>query len=74
MSIAGVNDGVVPASSSRWSDHVPKVDTEQIVADHLEEVGLGGLPMFDGLPTRGHFPVCNLYQKINAWQKVLGSA
>jgi hypothetical protein len=72
MSIAGVNDGVVPASSSRWNDHVPKVATDQIVADHVEEVGLGAL--LDGLPTRDHFPVCNLYQKINAWQKVHGSA
>jgi triacylglycerol esterase/lipase EstA (alpha/beta hydrolase family) len=60
--IAGDNDGMVAVSSSNIGDQ-PRT----VAADHLEEVGLGSL--FDGVPARKHFPVCDLYREINAWQK-----
>lgn len=64
-SMAGDNDGLVPQSSSSWPN-----STEQVTADHFEEVGLAGY--FDGsLGLRKHFAVCDLYQKINSWQRSL---
>ena len=63
---SGDNDGVVPTSSSSWGSNV-----RTIVADHMEEVGLG--KFFDGKPSRDLFHVNKLYSAINSWQKSLPS-
>lgn len=64
-SLAGDNDGLVPQSSSSWLN-----STEQVRADHFEDVGLAGY--FDGsFGLRKHFPVCDLYRQINSWQRSL---
>jgi len=64
--VSGDNDGVVPVSSSQWKPTVPLTTKP---ADHLELVGLGDL--LDGFPKRQHFNVCELYGKVNNWQKSL---
>jgi triacylglycerol lipase len=63
-SIGGDNDGAVPTSSSSWGGNV-----RGIPADHFEEIGCASF--FDGLPPLPHYPVCNLYSEIAAWQKSL---
>jgi triacylglycerol lipase len=62
--VSNDNDGVVPVSSSQWKPAVPLTTAP---ADHLELVGLGKL--LDGVPERNHFDVCDLYGKVNDWQK-----
>jgi hypothetical protein len=63
-SISGNNDGAVPESSSMWPG-----STGGVAADHFEEVGLA--TRFDGFVARKHFPVCDLYTQIDAWQSAL---
>jgi triacylglycerol lipase len=64
--VSNDNDGVVPVTSSQWKPAIPLTTAP---ADHLELVGLGQL--LDGVPVRTHFNVCDLYKKINDWQRSL---
>jgi len=63
--ISGDNDGAVAVSSSSLGSNV-----RTIPADHFEEVGLADF--FDGLPPMKHYPLCDVYRQIDAWQRSIG--